>query len=226
MDDPGGFKVTVSGDVSTTVSRLSLRHPAPRKMWFLEDLAGRSSATRSGTFLPDAGVIVRLRNHDDESTVKLRPCCPQLSVNECTRSHPKNRNCSKYRVEWDCTGSRGVPAASAVDALDDGVVNESHRGAQPPRTPSAANSFATSPTVWKLRFRSNGCVFWVLSRPPSGADDVSEADVERWQGGDLNFQEYSVRVGVGGDPVLADENFHAASTVWACRCEVSKTPRP
>ena len=41
------------------------------------------------------------------------------------------------------------------------------------------------------------------------ADDVGDVKVERWQVGDLDFLEYSMRVGVGGDAVLAEQSCDA-----------------
>lgn len=105
MDDPVELKVTLSGDVSPTVSRLRLRHARHRKIWFLKDLAERSS----GVDLPllAAGVIVHLRSRDDESTVKLRPCRRERLVGEWTGSHckGKGRDGYEFRIEWEWAGS-------------------------------------------------------------------------------------------------------------------------
>lgn len=207
------MKFTQFGDVSATISRLQLNQGEDRRVWFAEDL----SARRADSDLPltNAGVIVRLRERKDTTAKLRRPDLRDTLAGQWSHDQPKQSG-FEYRIEWDWAGPRHVMAASAVAEFDDSVIEDAANGHR-----HLADAFCA-----KQREFLRDCAGLpveldrLIVLPPIAAtkwskwsdlnaDQIPPVNIERWQVGDLDFLEFSVRAKVGEDADSMQKRFHA-----------------
>lgn len=194
MTEPVETKINVAGGVDDAVDILNLAPGTSGVVWFLENL---NSDPRGSLPLLSAGVILRLRSDtdgDDESTAKLRPCLRnQLIGNWSTKFKAPNL---KYKIEYDLA-AKLILAASCTATLPTGQVAE---------VVSAGGDLAAGFVTRQLEFLSD-CTklpITIGTLTPLGPiaatrwegiklGEIENVDAERWQVGDLDFLELSVR---------------------------------
>ncbi|WP_194825043.1 hypothetical protein [Nocardia sp. XZ_19_231] len=193
---PIEIKVNINGQVADALSALGEPNAVlHRQVWFAEVRDGLSDGELR---LLDSGVIIRFRSGagGDELTAKLRPCVQEQLVGRFSDRFEVEAERLKYRIEGDWSGDSQVLAASLVNELPPGTVDFAGVG---------DNAAAALHPV--ARQFVDTCV-----RTSVGLDDLEalgpiastkwtdleladlEVDMERWQGGGLDFLELSIQV--------------------------------
>jgi hypothetical protein len=187
------IKVTLAGGVDAALAALGLDpgDGQQRRIGFLEDRQGGPATLP----LLDAGVVLRVRENaggDDDSTVKFRPCVPS----QAGEPDPSDENVT---VEEDWAGTRRVLAASCRADRPAGRVAAAWDGDEPLRRLFSGD---------QERYLAAGTLGAGIDLdeltllPPIAATrwkgvTVGRVDAvvaERWQVGDLDFLELSIRV--------------------------------
>ncbi|MBF6170985.1 hypothetical protein [Nocardia blacklockiae] len=193
MITPIEIKVDLAGEVAETVFRLGCagRPVIRRRVWFAE--------TRSPGACPELlanRIIIRLRSGArDDLTVKLRPCDAAQLVGRWTE--PFDAAGLRYRIEGEWSARRRVLAASAVSERPAGSLwAAAAPGADVAAAlDSAQRQFLVSCTPPGVAVDHLGALGPIASTKwPDVRIGDAVADVERWQVGDLDLLELSVRV--------------------------------
>jgi hypothetical protein len=194
MRYPVEIKVNVAAPVQDALTILGLDGGDERRIWFLEDLTpGLDPALP----LLNAGVILRVRSDTSaDSTVKLRPCRRTQLTDDWTEDI-QDEDEFEYRVEEDWAGPRRSLAASAVQDLDPGLVTAVTEDEADPETLFGKRQRRFLSDCADLRISLDAVTALGPVRAKKWKDIAIgdfEANVERWQAGDLDFLELSIRV--------------------------------
>jgi hypothetical protein len=208
MGDPVEIKVNLAGSVEQALSMLDLEGGSERQVWFLEDTTpGLDPALP----LLAAGIILRVRSGTSEdSTVKLRPCRRTQLTADWSEGF-EDKDDFEYRVEEDWAGPRRSLAASAVQELDPGAMAVVTEEESDPSSLFGKQQKQFLRDCADLRINLEavtplGPVRATTWKGIAIGDD--EANIERWQVGDLDVLELSIRV--DDDPEDHQRRFEAA----------------
>lgn len=194
MTEPVEIKINVTDDVEDALDRLHLAAGTSGMVWFLEK---PNPDPNEPLPLLSAGVILRLRSDtdgDDESTAKLRPCLRNQLIGIWSKKFKAVD--LKYKIEYDLA-AKLVLAASCSATLRTGQVAE---------VVSADGDLSAGFVTRQLEFLSD-CTKLPIdigALTPLGPiastrwegiqlGKIKNVDAERWQVGDLDFLELSVR---------------------------------
>ncbi|MFD8102929.1 hypothetical protein ACFV24_25655 [Nocardia fluminea] len=194
---PIEIKVNINGQVTDVLSTLgepdAVSH---RRVWFAEDRDGLSDGELR---LLGSGVIIRFRSGSggDELTAKLRPCVHEQLLGRFNDRFEVEVERLKYRIEGDWSGDRRVLAASLVNERPPGTVLDfvgvgDNAAAALHAVARQFVHTCARPSVRLDDLEALGpiaCTKWT----DLDLDDL-EVDIERWQGGGLDFLELSIQV--------------------------------
>jgi hypothetical protein len=219
-------KINVADGVEDAVGRLDLAAGTSGVVWFLERLNPDSIEPLR---LLSAGIILRMRSDtdgDEESTVKLRPCLRNQLTGMWSKKFQEDD--LKFKIEYDLA-SKIVLAASCSAMLPTGQVAE---------VVSANGDLADGFVARQLKFLSDCTTVPVTidALTPLGPiaatrwegirlGQLEPVDAERWQVGELDFLELSVRADDEGAARKVQSKLESAAEVAGLRLTADPEPK-
>jgi hypothetical protein len=208
MSEPSAIeiKVNVGGDVDQALSALGLNGGRQRKVWFLDDL---TEGARPTLPLLSAGIVLRLRQHDDgdeDSTVKLRPCRWSQLVSPWDNALSRDPD---FTIEGDWSRTRHVLAASRKDKLDEGTIEAviNADGRLGDAFTKSQHDFLAECGEIRVALRGVTALKPIAATQWKNASigKVDKVAAERWTVAGLDFLELSLRVTDGTAAALAEQ---------------------